>query len=822
MSTKVKVGLLAGLLLGICIVTGSILLDLTEELEPDEGALTALPIDSESYDSAKSSKARIQSIAPRESDTEPIVPSSGGHILVSGQVVELPFPGLSGEAVPASGVEVEFICEDSKTFPSEWIHPASETTDAEGKYLSEWADSGKRPLRIHVAVEGDEDYRAAHRSVQLKEGGWKIEGLVLERVLHGTLCGETVGIDGNPLAGVRVRFYGYLIGLGWSEAGKDIEVVSDKEGRFQVQCFQGQNNFEAILNGYRQIDASPLEMIDKGGWKLLRLTLAPVSSLALRAVNKKDESVEGIKVQVDISEDEHPAKRVSFFSSQSRESMKGTTDAGGRALFTGVWAEKKLAIDLKYKGNTWHSERMRDGRLVYGEEEENVQAIVVPTQGYIELLVPVPESFRIHGRVVYPGGSPVPEPFVELRHRGANKSSVYRRGVKLRGDQQGHFEHVMISPLLPAKLCLTATDDPDDSSLTWSKASYKNRVTRVLSLNATDGDELYVELVLGPVLSIGGIVLTKDGEPVCGKIYAKPSGSGLVGLPLLKRGSQLSDDGSFHLDGLVPGNYDLYVVQKGNTFFSFGLIEHIFPDIEAGSCGLSLVITESELVKVTLEAHTTKGTVASLRPLMTRYYPPRSVPTSGTVLNPVAKIHRYDGWPRGAGAGLLFGESGAPEESCEKYWYFGNQEGTRYDFKPVSPGWYWIGVRAYDEEGRGFHPTGTDLVYLEPGEYHFRFILDQVGNLGGRIVTETPNPNMCVALVDGSGRAVQTLQGSSYYYDTVSPTGANGSFFLKRAPVGSFLLRIGSDAELRIGAYQHQEEVHVTEGENPHIVVYLP
>jgi hypothetical protein len=139
----------------------------------------------------------------------------------------------------------------------------------------------------------------------------------------------------------------------------------------------------------------------------------------------------------------------------------------------------------------------------------------------------------------------------------------------------------------------------------------------------------------------------------------------------------------------------------------------------------------------------------------------------------------------------------------------------------VVPGWYWIGVRGWEESfGKPFHPSGAGLVYLEPGEYRFHFELVRTGELRGRVVGSPVEPDLCVALVDERGGPVQTRR-RSHTMDTVSPTGADGSFWLQGAPVGAFTLRVGREAELRAGAARHEEPVTVAEGENPPLTLRL-
>jgi|GEM_PF-3133938 len=761
-------------------------------------------------------------VQERTTERIPVEPAAArGGIAFSGSMVNLPPPGSAIGPAPASGVTARFTLQEASGFRDISVRE-SIVVDEHGGFRFECKDPGTRPLTLYITVEKDGEYRAIYRRRRIEDKPWVAQSLALERVPHGTLSGVTVDAYGNPLAGVRVRFDGPTMALGVSLENSP-EAFSNRNGRFQVEHFQGHGGIVATLDGYRQLDAPPTRRKDRGGWASVTVVLAPVGSLVLRAEDHHGQSVGGLVVKADISQAE-PLRQRDSISGDARQPAKGKSDADGRIVLDEIWTAKKLALELSYKGSTWRSEWRVQDRLIYDPSHEEVMPIVVPTQGILELTIPVPPPFRLHGWVVSNDGSPVADPWVELKERGRQGWTSYCYGKNFRGDEQGCFEHVVYAPHPPERLYVTATDDPSDSSMfgAYSKPRYSGAITWLLDFEAADERQLLIELVLEPLLAIEGKVLTRETTPVKGMISAVPAAGGEdLGL-LNNRHTDLREDGGFRLAGLAPGRYDLEVTQEEDFFFTSPLVRHRFHDIEAGTYGLDLTLGETGAATVTIEAYGPDGGAAFLAPVMglLRFSGPE--PQKVTVRAGVTEIRSFDGWPERATLNMSYGQSGVMGKAGpEMYHYYGRVEGSRYTFDAVSPGWYCFAARAFDAQGRAYHPVGTGRIYLEPGSHLIRFALRREGTLKGCVMSGEEIWSLYVALRDESGNPVLTLRNGTLY-DRISPVGADGSFILDRAPVGRFTLEFGTEAELHAGECRHAQEIVIVEGRNPPLAVHVP
>jgi hypothetical protein len=58
--------------------------------------------------------------------------------------------------------------------------------------------------------------------------------------------------------------------------------------------------------------------------------------------------------------------------------------------------------------------------------------------------------------------------------------------------------------------------------------------------------------------------------------------------------------------------------------------------------------------------------------------------------------------------------------------------------------------------------------------------------------------------------------------DTVLPIGSNGRFVIDDAPLGRFMLSIGTESELRAGRYRHSQPLEITASEPARLAITLP
>ena len=112
-------------------------------------------------------------------------------------------------------------------------------------------------------------------------------------------------------------------------------------------------------------------------------------------------------------------------------------------------------------------------------------------------------------------------------------------------------------------------------------------------------------------------------------------------------------------------------------------------------------------------------------------------------------------------------------------------------------------------------------MYLKPGAYHFTFETVAKTSVEGQLRMNTPDRSLCVALADESGRLLRVKTDHSTI-GTIVPTGADGSFWIEDAPTGRFMLRVGSESELRAGRFRVQRAVELTDRANSPLVIDVP
>ena len=139
----------------------------------------------------------------------------------------------------------------------------------------------------------------------------------------------------------------------------------------------------------------------------------------------------------------------------------------------------------------------------------------------------------------------------------------------------------------------------------------------------------------------------------------------------------------------------------------------------------------------------------------------------------------------------------------------------------MNEGWYFIGIDATDADGQRFHPCGTGLVYLTPGDYQFHFDIVRQARIEGRITNASADNDLWLALVTREGRAVQTLRTTRHLAEVI-PVGSGGRFALDGAPVGEFRLRVGTEQQLRGGEFIQEVPVTIAATNNAPLEIRLP
>jgi RNA polymerase sigma-70 factor (ECF subfamily) len=735
-----------------------------------------------------------------------------GRLTIEGVLRTLPYPGL--EFDPTKPVEVALTL-GKKGFFQDRLQLKT-TTDPAGGFRFELDDPGPRPLEASLSVAEDALHRAAHARAVLGEGERVLRSLVLERVAHGAIAGIVRDASGAPVPAARVVFAGTSTFID-AESDKRVEETSDADGRFSLQPFAGAGAVTATAPGLRQIDATRLEKRKEGGWEPLTLVLGPVGSLNVLVEDAEGRPLEGVGIEIDVSADEPDARREASLGGDAREKLLVDSDAQGRVHFEEVWAGVELCCRVyvwnEVDSDEWSSERQRDGLLVPPGDHGAAQALVVVSGLPSELRVRVPPPCVVEGRVLLPDRTPASHARLRL------SPGDDRATEDIEADADGRFRwshHLLPAPEGLSLSALHPGDAPGRGAIPL--VSYSTEFLAEAYTTATSrwipASELGspLELVLEPVLAIQGAARHRDGGPARGALRYRRQGS--AGPARLDSGrSSLGEDGTFLLAGLVPGRYDLELQLAEDFFFTWSKKPRAFPGVEAGTSGLALIVEESASARITLDA-TLDGVPVSHDRVIGFFDPLTPRAPTGCVPPREATYRRLDGWPGPATLTVGGGQASARDAmGSHRFMYLGSQgrvQPPSPETFEVAPGWYWIGLRGWEESfSRPLHPTGAGLVYLEPGDYRFHFELTRVGELRGRVLAAEIEPDLCVALVTADGGAVQTRR-RSHTMDTLSPTGADGSFWLQGAPVGAFTLRVGREEELRAGRFAHAQPVTVT------------
>jgi hypothetical protein len=134
----------------------------------------------------------------------------------------------------------------------------------------------------------------------------------------------------------------------------------------------------------------------------------------------------------------------------------------------------------------------------------------------------------------------------------------------------------------------------------------------------------------------------------------------------------------------------------------------------------------------------------------------------------------------------------------------------------MGPGWYVFGVVPSTRDGeRAWAPQATPLAWYERGDYAIDFELVPTTELRGRVLADARAEHLGVELrsLGGERLPLESLPGfarPAY----VLETDALGRFVIRHAPVGAFLLRAGSVAELERGEFRREQRVELAPGDN--------
>jgi hypothetical protein len=364
---------------------------------------------------------------------------------------------------------------------------------------------------------------------------------------------------------------------------------------------------------------------------------------------------------------------------------------------------------------------------------------------------------------------------------------------------------------------------------------YSEATSEVIAVDRTEnGLERSVRITLAPTFAIAGRVRDSNGARGGVRATVVPDGTDDRANPLRSRHVDIANDGSFRIDGIPDGRYDVLIdstisdsftsispsgkAEQGSGFWIgvAPLAPVRFAGIPAGSENLDLVVEPPPRVDVSVEARPRSGSADRIVVMLGRI---RSRAANARVRDepPHDAVFRdHAGWPT---EHIVFGGGSNYDDLGASDFLTLVQPGASFHWPPLAEGIYWIGLCAKDDRTDELSYTeGTGWVYLKPGAYHFAFETVATTSIEGQLRASTPDRSLCVALADDAGRLLRVKADHSTI-GTIVPTGADGSFWLEDAPTGRFTLRVGSESELRDGRFRIQRTVEFGERANAPLMI---
>jgi hypothetical protein len=735
------------------------------------------------------------------------------RIVVSGRIMNLHYPDVADQDAPATALAIHAGLGTSDIFARALVK-LDGVTDSDGAFQLTFDEPGKRPLKGSITADADAQYRPGWLALDLPEGTSRIDNVVVTRAAHGVLEGETVeDMTGKPLANVRVT----LATAG--PASSDLRTVTDSSGHFRMGPVLHWCQPQVERAGYTLFEQPEPMPVETGGWQPIRIVLAPAGSLLVHVVDAAGVPVPDVEVAVDYSPDE-PRATIDRFHSGMKRSV--STDAAGIAQVADLWIGRRLVLTLKTTQRTRTARFMSNGHLLFADTRaEDAAAIRVPTDGRLELTAQLEKELTVRGRVVYSDHRPAPEADLQVRDAGAVESRKDPVEIHAVSDERGQFEIRVPAREHGGPLQFVAVDRHEPRhELGGNEPAPEYAAAAVIDpAHYTDTELL---LVIEPLGSISGRVLNEHGAPVrdMTRVRAVPAGSiDLRAETRLGRDAWTeTQGGAFVIDGLPVGRYDLYVSQQldklpGGLFYGFTVARHRFPDIEVGSKGLDLVIDDKRNVRIRISVDAGAGTVKELRVMHGSFTPRASRDKKAATFANVTQVDSLTDWPEAAPQGLGGGVSGASDgDGYSDCGFYETRETKNHETPSMQEGWLAIGVMAVDGNDKPYFPISTGFAYFAAGDYNITFKLVPTATVEGRVKSATSSRPLSVALVDhGKPLLLRTNENAMSASRTV-PVRVDGWFRLLHAPVGTYDLRIGDDAQLGRGEFERQVPIAIRDG----------
>jgi hypothetical protein len=397
-----------------------------------------------------------------------------------------------------------------------------------------------------------------------------------------------------------------------------------------------------------------------------------------------------------------------------------------------------------------------------------------------------------------------------------------------RSDQDGAFHmrlrtRELIGPLLVYAVEASRSAPSPNQALGYvgeSGGLQLSRAAQLLKLDDARDGSLQAHLVLEALRSIRGRVLEANGSAVKNPTHSlrlscrRSSATTAEAQPrqLLPQLNWLPDD-SFEFSGLTEGDYDLSVSRvQWPTFYSWTGSAQTVRNIAAGRRGVELVLAPQELTKIRVRIVGAKPqSVIALRAKLLDAHSnapfaaaPRSWNVSGVC-----------GWP--VQAPLRFaGISGGTDPLGR--WSFGLDEFEsvlEFDLPPTDPGVYVFGLQPFSSDaGKGWFTQASAPLHFEAGEYLIEFHPVATARLEGVLVGGAHDQRIGIQLLDSTG-AVVPLAGGSGRLRPQLELDAAGHFLIEQAPVGHYILRTGTLADLAQERGRVLTPIEILAADNP-------
>jgi hypothetical protein len=743
-------------------------------------------------DSSHKATVEKQDTQPAADRTSDRGAAATAQLITFGGVV-LDYRDESSTGAPAAGVAVVHW----QGFGGKYAEPV--ITDAQGRFHVQIADPGMRPLTFHFSCDGADQVRGDLAEVTVAKGSSENLAIVLRRYSKGDVTGITVDAESKPLADVLLTFY--------TATGADkeemLQTASEADGRFRLPSVQWITRVEPEREGYMMLEASRPKLIPAGGWEPMRIVLGPIGRLRVIVLDENGDPVRGVSVSASVSKVERFGKKEFADSGALRPSASGETDASGVVHLDPVWADRRLSIQLEQRTESTKSlelasEFVRDDRLSFVESLGGAP-IVVAKGEELALRAILPHRVKLTGRVEFESGEAVSHAGVGLETIDWSSREQYVR-ASTQCDADGKFT-LEVVPAIPLHE-LRVTSSAQSAFIFGKEQKF---ATMDLDLDA--GTPSDIVLVLRQSLSIRGRMIDVRGKAVHGIITAHPQGSGVNAHDSSRAMSVVDDAGTFELNGLPPGTYDILGSPNhgqimGPPLEPFG--ETWVRGVAAGSQGVEIRITSESVAHVVFDMVIRDGEASDWIVLRARLYPRGDVAGIPS-LAPAATYSAFKGWPSTV-LGSWYG-GGGEHEPRGLVSFLELQAKENPMTLTVEPGDYWLGVQGKDKHGNFVFPIGTGLVHVEPGDYRLQFELTTAAPVEGRVRADDL-ASLAVGIAH-EGTGLLELDVGHRYLRRYRELGADGWFSFALVPVGEHDLWIGTPAELAAGNPSYRQTISI-------------